>query len=137
MKNKENLKTLNFKVEEKLLNKVNYYRSVDLKGPRSQAEFLIEALEEKCQRTRRLRGGSLLLSIPNPINFKLSDEQKTEIVLKLAECTNDLLKISPYMSFGIDEILVYAKEILITMPEEKRKELKQRFHTDLKIEDEL
>lgn len=134
MKETKNLKTLNFKIDNELLERVNYYRAEDANGAMSQADFVNKALEEKCDRTKTLRSGGMLLKIPNPNNFVATDEQKIEIILKLSTCANTLMQINPGLSFGVDEILSYAKQLLITLPAEKRKEFELNFYKDLDFE---
>lgn len=103
-------KNINVKVNKELVERVNYYRTLEENGVMSQADFVIKALDEKCQRIKRLRSGGMIFSIPNPDMFIKSESQKHEILKALAECSIKLKKINPGLSFGIDEIMIYAKQ---------------------------
>ena len=105
-------KTLNFKIKEKLLNEVNYYRKLDPNGPLNQVNYVINALNEKNIRTENLINGGQLINVEKPDLSLISDIQKKEIINILAECLSKLLRINPYATLGVDEILIYAKNML-------------------------
>ncbi|MBS4843121.1 MAG: hypothetical protein KH073_20035 [Clostridium sp.] len=128
-------KNINVKVDEKLVERVNYYRTLEENGVMSQADFVIKALDEKCQRIKRLRSGGMILSIPNPDMFIKSESQKHEILKVLAECSINLKKINPGLSFGIDEIMIYAKQHMFEMTNKQQQELQENFYSDLKFEE--
>ena len=77
----------------------------------------------------------MILSIPNPDMFIKSESQKHEILKVLAECSINLKKINPGLSFGIDEIMIYAKQHMFEMTNKQQQELQENFYSDLKFEE--
>ena len=130
-------KNINVKVDERLVEKVNYYRKLEPNGEMSQPDFVVKALEEKCNRTKRIRGGGMVLNIPNPDMFRKTENQKEEILKVLAECSISLKKINPGLSFGIDEIMIYAKQHMFEMTNKQLKKFQENFYSDLKFEEEV
>lgn len=128
------LKTLNFKIDENLLKKTNYYRKVEPNGALSQLDYVTKALEEKNENTRTLRSGGMILRVPNPDRFNYHGGQQEEILTALSECVEKLRKIHPGLSFGIDEILIYAKYHFYEMTKKERENLENNFYKDLEIE---
>ncbi|TGA61449.1 hypothetical protein E5F31_06290 [Clostridioides difficile] len=130
-------KTITIRVEESLIDKLNYYKELDPDGNMSQSEFMCRAIEEKCERIRKQRSGSFELLIPNPQNVYSTDDEKKTIVLKLAECANEINKTNVSLDFGIDYLVGYAKQRLITDTKELRKKFETNFKKDLEFETSL
>lgn len=134
---KNNLKTLNFKIDEKLLEKVNYYRSVEPNGALSQINYVKKALEEKNQKTRALRSGHEYIYFLNPYTFCDLKDKEEDVLSILTECLNKLSEINPILSFGIDEVLVYCKKLFYDVTKKERELFIKNNQDDIKFENEL
>ena len=127
-------KTLNIKISEEVLDKMNYYRKENINGSASQADYVIEAIEEKNKKIRVLRGGGMLLNIPSPDRFLVSEKDKLEILNILGECSEKLRKINPGLSFGINEIFIYARNHFFECTEKQKQEFDKNIYKDLEFE---
>lgn len=127
-------KTITYKLNEKGLAKLNYYRGI---RAISQSDFSAIATEEKCNNDRLLRSGGVILKIPNPNFYNLSEEQRIEIIKTLSNCVNELNNITPYADMGLSEILSYAQSRLLKDDKKRRNELKENYYNDLKLEEFL
>lgn len=125
-------KTITYKLTEKGLAKLNYYRG---RRAISQSEFSAIATEEKCNNDRLLRSGGMILKVPNPNFYNLSEEQRIKIIQTLSNCVNELNNITPYADMGLSEILSYAQTRLLKDDEKRRNELKENYYNDLQLEE--
>lgn len=125
-------KTITYKLSEKGLAKLNYYRG---RRAISQSEFSAIATEEKCNNDRLLRSGGMILKVPNPNFYNLSEEQRIKIIQTLSNCVNELNNITPYADMGLSEILSYAQTRLLKDDEKRRNELKENYYNDLQFEE--
>lgn len=125
-------KTITYKLSEKGLAKLNYYRG---RRAISQSEFSAIATEEKCNNDRLLRSGGMILKVPNPNFYNLSEEQRIKIIQTLSNCVNELNNITPYADMGLSEILSYAQTRLLKDDEKRRNELKENYYNDLQLEE--
>lgn len=125
-------KTITYKLSEKGLAKLNYYRG---RRAISQSEFSVIATEEKCNNDRLLRSGGMILKVPNPNFYNLSEEQRIKIIQTLSNCVNELNNITPYADMGLSEILSYAQTRLLKDDEKRRNELKENYYNDLQFEE--
>lgn len=127
-------KTITYKLSEKGLAKLNHYRG---RRAISQSEFSAIATEEKCNNDRLLRSGGMILNVPNPNFYNLSEEQRIKIIQTLSNCVNELNNITPYADMGLSEILSYAQTRLLKDDEKRRNELKENYYNDLQLEELL
>lgn len=125
-------KTITYKLSEKDLAKLNYYRG---RRAISQSEFSAIAVNEKFNNERLLRSGGMILTIPNPNFYNLTEEQRIKIIKTLSNCVNELNNITPYADMGLSEILSYAQARLLKDDEKRRNELKENYYNDLQLEE--
>lgn len=109
MEKQKKTKTINVKVDERLLDRVNYYRDVDPNGTMSQADFVIKSLEEKCDKTKALRGGSKIIEIPNPDLRGISSENEEKVIGILFEAIKQIGEIDYGINLGLEEIMIFIK----------------------------
>jgi len=126
------LKTLNFKIEEYDLDILNYYRATPEGGNLSQADFVKSAILEKCERTRHIRAGGLILEIPNPDNFSINEDAKIQVLKTLREADAVLAEINP--ALGLSEIIAYYTDHFFKMSDIRRKALKENDRKDEEFE---
>lgn len=129
-------KNINIKVDEALLEKINYYRKLDVNGELTQADFVVKALEEKCSKTQNLRSGGMDLKIPNPDRAVITESAKEIVLQALANCSIEFKKVNPAINFGIDEIFAYARYHMYEMSKLQRDKFENNFYEDLKFEEE-
>jgi len=134
---KNNSKTLNFKIDKKLLEKTNYYRGVEPNGALSQIDYVKKALEEKNQKTKALRSGHEYIKVLNPYTFCDLKDKEEDVLNILTECLNKLSEINPILSFGIDEVLVYCKKLFYDVTKKERELFIKNKQDDIKFENEL
>lgn len=125
-------KTITYKLSEKDLSKLNYYRG---HKAISQSEFSAIAVNEKFNNERLLRSGGMILTIPNPNFYNLTEGQRIKIIQTLSNCVNELNNITPYADMGLSEILSYAQTRLLKDDEKRKNELKENYYNDLQLEE--
>ncbi len=113
------IKTLNFKINENDLGLLNYYRSTPEGGSTPQADFVKAAILEKCEKTKHLRAGGLILEIPNPDGFKIDNEAKIRVLRALRTADAELAEINPALS--LSEIIAYYTDHFFKMSDMRRK----------------
>lgn len=118
-------KNLNFKIEENKLDKVNHYKGTD-----SQAVYVTKAIDEKTSTDRFVRSGGLVLKVPNPDFFVISENDKDEIMKALIECQMKLSSINPRYNFGIDYLVGYAKDHLFVMNKTTKEQFVKNMEED-------
>ena len=118
-------KNINVKVDERLLERVNYYRGLDLNGEMSQADFVIKALKEKCNKTKALRSGSKLIEIPNLDLRGVSKEKEEEILDIIFEAMTKIGKIDSGLNLGLEEIMIFIKRHSLMSEKDKADILSQ------------
>lgn len=136
MAKEKKLKTINVKVDERLLDRVNYYREVDQNGAMSQADFVIKALNEKCERTKALRSGSKIIEIPNPVLRGISKEDEEKVIGIIFEAMKKIGEIDYNLNLGLEEIMIFLKRYSLTS-ENKRSEILANGCDDLAFEEEV
>lgn len=125
-------KTITYKLSEKGLAKLNYYRG---RRAISQSEFSAIAINEKCNNDRLLRSGGMILKFPNPNFYNLSEEQRIKIIQTLSNCVNELNNITPYADMGLSEILSYAQTRFLKDDEVEKNNIKSNRDEDTKFEE--
>lgn len=125
-------KTITYKLSEKGLAKLNYYRG---RRAISQSEFSAIATEEKCNNDRLLRSGGMILKVPNPNFYNLSEEQRIKIIKVLATCVGELNNITPYTDMGLSEILYYARTRFLKDDYIKKNNIKRNRDEDIEFEE--
>ena len=130
-------KNINVKVDERLVEKVNYYRKLDQNGEMSQADFVIKALDEKCNNERIIRSGGMILKIPNPNFYELTEEERIKIIQTLSKCVNELNSITPYAEMGLIDILSHTQTRLLKDDKKRRNEVREITCNDLNFEEAL
>lgn len=135
MSEEKKLRLVSVKVDGKLLNRVNYYRSVDPNGKMNQADFVIKALEEKCNRTQAIRKGNKFIEIPNLDLRGLTRENEEKILDVLLETLVKIGKIDSSLNLGLEEIMIFVKRHSL-MTDEERAEVLSEASDDLEFEEE-
>jgi hypothetical protein len=128
------MKTINQKIADSDLKKLNYYRD---KAGLTQAAFILAAIKEKCERERHLRAGGMVLTIPSPDNNIVIDtEQKAAFLETLKEADLKLNKIIPGM-LDLSELAAFYFDHFFRMTDKQRQAFQNNFYKDLKFEDNL
>lgn len=130
-------KTVTVRIDEKTLERLNYYRCIDELVELSQSEFIIQAINEKCEAIRSHRAGELSLRVTNPQFIIASNSKKVNSRKILLDCMNDLNANCPGLDFGIESILAYATQRLLTDSDNHRNKLENNFYTDMKFENKF
>lgn len=126
------MKTLNFKIEDDDLALLNYYRNTPEGGNSPQADFVKTAILEKCERTKHLRAGGLILEVPNPCNFNIGEDEKAKIIQVLKKADVELTGINPAVGSYLTELVAYLQGHFYTLTEKRRKT-----HSDNLLKDDI
>lgn len=118
-------KNINVKVDERLVERVNYYRKLDPNGEMSQADFVIKALDEKCNRTMALRKGSKFIEIPNLDLQGVSKENEEKILNIIFEAMVKIGKIDVGLTLGLEDIMLFIKRHSLMSDNDKAEILAQ------------
>lgn len=119
MAKEKKYKNINVKVDERLVERVNYYRGLDPNGEMSQADFVIKALEEKCNKTRAIRKGSKLIEIPNLDLRGISKENEEKVLDIIFEAMTKIGKVDSGLNLGLEEIMIFIKRHSLMSEKEK------------------
>ena len=130
-------KTVTVRIDEKTLERLNYYRCIDELAELSQSEFIIQAINEKCEAIRNHRSGGLSLKVPNPQFIIASNSKKVKSREILLNCMKDLNSNCPGLDFGTENILAYATQRLLTDSDIHRNKLENNFYIDMKFENKI
>lgn len=130
------MKTINFKITDRELERLNYYRNTIEGGNCAQAYFIKEAIQEKCERVQQLRMGQLLMSFPNPDTAVINNEEKAQILEILKEADLNLTKVAPGV-VDLSELIMYYNYHFFKMSDKQRKTFEDNLIKDLEFEAKL
>ena len=131
------MKTITVRADDKLVERLNHFRKIDIDGSKSQSEFILKAIEEKIERVKLLRAGGLELKVPNPQIYIATDEQKINQVLNLSKCSRAMAETCVALDPGIDHIKAFYKDRLILNTDDIKERFKENFFNDLEYESKI
>lgn len=131
------MKTINQKLEDSELKRMNYYRNTPQGGNTMQSNFIKTAIREKCERTRHLRAGGFILEIPNPDNFRITEDDKAKIMQVLKNADAELAGIYPAAGSYLTDMIAYLQYHFYKMTDKQRKNFEDNFERDLEFEAKL
>lgn len=121
-------KVLSVRIDEEVIDKMNYFCGI---ASVSQAEFVARAIEEACAKARFLREGGMVLTVPNPQNFKYSEEDARSIFEALHNMANYMAKVNPSLDAGLNDIVAFYSQRLFKDSEEQKEIHKNNMINDL------
>ena len=79
----------------------------------------------------------MILKIPNPNFYELTEEERIKIIQTLSKCVNELNSITPYAEMGLIDILSHTQTRLLKDDKKRRNELREITCNDLNFEEAL
>lgn len=131
------MKNISFKVNESELKRLNYYKDTTEGGKTIIADFVKSAIIEKCERVNHLRAGGYSITVPNPDNFIITDEEKEKTMQVLTQAVADLSRTNGVVGGYLTEIIAYLQFHFYTMSDKQRKVFENNFSNDLEFDAEL
>lgn len=131
------MKSLNFKVSQHVLDRINYYRGTPESGRPTQADFFASAALEKCDRIQQQRAGGLVLTVPMPSIDFMTEEDKSRVMDALTKSIEQLKDTKGIAVDCLIELAAYFKYHLYDISEKQRKSFEAKFIVDLEIEADL
>lgn len=128
------MKNISFKVKDHELERVKHYMATPEGGNTSISLFVRDAMKNQCDNVAHLRAGGLMLTYPNPDNFKLSWTEKRDALVILKQADTDLTKLNGYFGGYLSGLVAYLQDHFFEMEDADREAIGNRFVEDLGAE---
>lgn len=97
-------KSLNVRVDEEIIAKMNYFCGV---LSMSQSDFVASAILGACEKIQFLRSGGAFITVPNPQNFSYKQEDADSIISALSNIANYVTEKNPSLDGGLNDIVAF------------------------------
>lgn len=110
-------KSLNVRVDEDVIAKMNYFCGV---LSMSQSDFVENAILGACEKVQFLRSGGAFITVPNPQNFRYTEEQADSIISALSNIANYVTTTNTSIDAGLNDIVAFYVQRLKKDTEDQR-----------------
>lgn len=122
-------KAMSFRLDDEVVEKLNYYAAVTGK---SKTKFIEDAIERECFYVSQQRSGGINLNIPNPQFKNLDEAEKQVICNKLKKAAEEL-----GIDIGLNLISEWLENRFFRDSKELKKKIVDNFYQDLNFENNL